>query len=40
MSTEADARLPVVVVGGGMAGLAAAWRLDRAGLPVTLLEKG
>ncbi|MFH1464019.1 MAG: FAD-dependent oxidoreductase, partial [Pseudomonadota bacterium] len=28
----------VVVVGGGLAGLAAAWRLARAGLAVTLLE--
>jgi glycine/D-amino acid oxidase-like deaminating enzyme len=29
---------PFVVIGGGIAGMAAAWRLARAGLPVTLLE--
>lgn len=29
----------VVVVGGGIAGTAAAWSLERAGFPVTLLEK-
>lgn len=31
-------RAPVVVVGGGIAGLAAAWQLKRDGMPVRLLE--
>jgi len=31
---------PVVVVGGGVAGLGAAWALHRAGVPVQLLEAG
>lgn len=31
-------RPPVVVVGGGIAGLAAAWQLQRDGMPVRLLE--
>ncbi|MEZ4266937.1 MAG: protoporphyrinogen oxidase [Myxococcota bacterium] len=30
---------PVVVVGAGVSGLAAAWRLHRAGIPVTVLER-
>lgn len=30
---------PVVVVGGGLAGLAAAWRIRSAGIPVVVLEK-
>jgi len=35
-----DAPLPVVVVGGGMAGLATAWALHQANVPVTVLERG
>jgi protoporphyrinogen/coproporphyrinogen III oxidase len=35
-----DAPLPVVIVGGGMAGLAAAWSLYQANVPVTVLERG
>lgn len=31
-------RDPVVIVGGGIAGLTAAWRLQQAGLPVQLIE--
>src|SRR5512132_3659221 len=32
-------RIPLVIVGGGMAGLSAAWRLDKAGFrDFTLLE--
>ena len=34
-----DAPLPVVIVGGGMAGLAAAWSLYQANVPVTVLER-
>ena len=30
--------LPVVVIGGGIAGLSAAWQLQRDGMPVRLLE--
>lgn len=30
---------PIVVVGAGLAGLAAAWRIRQAGLPVVVLEK-
>ncbi|MCB9728606.1 MAG: protoporphyrinogen oxidase [Deltaproteobacteria bacterium] len=30
---------PVVVIGAGVSGLAAAWRLHRAGIPVTVLER-
>lgn len=36
---ERGTRPRVVVVGGGIAGTAAAWALDRSGFPVTLLEK-
>lgn len=38
-ASEPDERFPVVIVGGGMAGLAAAWRLSSDGrLPFVLLE--
>jgi protoporphyrinogen/coproporphyrinogen III oxidase len=33
------ARTPIVVIGGGISGLACAWRLERLGLPVRLLEQ-
>lgn len=38
--TAAAARPPVVVVGAGLAGVAAAWRLVRRGRPVVLVEEG
>jgi len=37
-ATTANAAAPVVIVGGGMAGLACAYRLVTAGVPVRLLE--
>jgi flavin-dependent dehydrogenase len=33
-------QMRVIVIGGGIAGLGAAWDLQRAGAEVTLLEKG
>lgn len=39
-ASTTDAPLPVVVVGGGMAGLTAAWSLYQANIPVTVLERG
>jgi protoporphyrinogen oxidase len=30
---------PIVVLGGGPAGMSAAWRLSELGLPVVVLEK-
>lgn len=35
-----DGQRPVVVVGGGLAGLAASIEASRAGAPVILMEKG
>jgi len=37
--TNTGARPKVAVVGGGIAGVAAAWSLDRSGFPVELFEK-
>jgi hypothetical protein len=38
--TRADSKPKVAVVGGGIAGVAAAWALHRSGFPVELFEKG
>ena len=35
---EPGASMRIVVIGGGISGLACAWRLERLGLPVLLLE--
>jgi predicted NAD/FAD-binding protein len=37
--TQTGSRPKVAVVGGGIAGVAAAWSLDRSGFPVELFEK-
>ncbi|HKM89883.1 MAG TPA: protoporphyrinogen oxidase [Candidatus Acidoferrales bacterium] len=36
---DPGAPMPIVVIGGGISGLACAWRLERLGLPVRLLEQ-
>ena len=38
MSTTAQLKYPVIVIGGGPAGLMAAESLSNAGIPVTLFE--
>ncbi len=38
VSGSAQARAPILVLGGGIAGLSAAWRLARRGLPVRVIE--
>lgn len=37
-AVEADARLPIAIIGGGVAGLAAAYRLTQAGRKIRLFE--
>lgn len=37
-ATPPAGRVPVVIVGGGVAGLAAAWRLTHSGVPVRLVD--
>ncbi len=39
VSTEAREQHPVLVIGGGMSGVLAAYRLQQAGLPYTVIEK-
>ena len=40
MSNVTTNRRPVVILGGGPAGLGAAWQLARRGFPVTVVERG